>query len=161
MACELSKNLGKVVLLEYAIECGDIKPEPEDWKRFAPMRTKEFNPTWDTTDATDDQSPGSTRENLATFLGLSISGDGTVKTGGEGSEALKELQKHVIKPSKTGGQPNIWLRMTYPDLTYTAFMLITSLTRSSPHDDIETFSFEAINGVTEFPIEVEDTLVKP
>lgn len=161
MACKPSKHIGKVVLLEYAIGCGDTKPETADWTRFAPMRTKEFNPTWDTTDATDDQSPGNSRENLATFLSLSISGDGTVKTNGQGAEALKELQKHVIRPTATGGQPNIWLRMTYPDLTYTAFMLITSLTRSSPYDDIETFSFEAINGVTDFPIGVEDTPVTP
>src|SRR5690606_16413614 len=121
-----------------------------DWKRFGSMRTKEFTLEWDTTDATADDSVGALRENLATFQSLTISGDGTAKASGAGAQNLIDLTKHVANPLATSGQPVAWLRMTFPDLTFTAFMLVSSMSRSAPFDDVVTYSFEASATASDF-----------
>lgn len=58
MGCENSKYVGRDVMLEYAIGCGDELPEPQDWKQVGAMRAKNFGLTWDSTDVTADDSVG-------------------------------------------------------------------------------------------------------
>lgn len=157
MACEKIKYVGRDVVLEYFIGCGDALPLSSDWKLMGSLRTKEFSLEWDTTDATADDSVGSLRENLATFQSLTISGDGVAKASGTGSANLIELTKHVAKPDATSGQPVVWLRMTFPDITFTAFMLLTTMSRSAPYDDVVTFDFEAQATASDFGLIVEDT----
>lgn len=158
MACESTKYVGRVVVLEYAIGCGDEKPDGGDWKSFGALRTKNFSLTWDTTDATADDSVGALRENLATFQNLEISGDGVCKASGAGSANLIELTKHVTNPITTSGQPVVWMRMTFPDLTFVAFMLISDLSRAAPHDDVVTYSLTASATASDFGLTVTDTL---
>lgn len=155
MACETTKYVGRDVVLEYAIGCGDTKPADADWKRFGSLRTKEFSLSWDTTDVTDSDSIGALRENLATFQNLTISGDGMAKASGVGN--LVELTKHFVNPTATNGQPLVWMRMTFPDLTFTAFMLLSTLSRSAPYDDAVTYSMEAMATASDFGLIVEDT----
>jgi len=155
--CKSQKYVGRSVVLEYAIGCADELPAEDDWKRFGSMRTKEFNLEWDTTDATADDSIGALRENLATFQSLTISGDGTCKASGSGAANLIELTKHVANPTATAGQPFAWLRMTFPDLTFTAFMIITTMSRSAPYDDVTTYSMEASATASDYGLIVEDT----
>lgn len=157
MACNKTKYVGRDVVLEYFIGCGDTLPLPADWKRLGSMRTKEFTLEWETTDATADDSVGSLRENLATFQTLSISGDGTLKHAGAGGANLTEMTKHVANPVATGGQPTAWFRMTFPDLTFIAFMLVSNMSRSAPHDDVSTYSFESSATASDFGLLVEDT----
>ncbi|WP_319172816.1 phage tail tube protein [Pseudomonas aeruginosa] len=157
MACKKLKFPGRDVVLEYFIGCGDVLPAETDWLRFGSLRTKEFTVEWDTIDATDSDSVGALRENLASFQTLTISGDGTVKSSGAGAQNLIDLTKHVVKPDATGGQPVVWMRMTFPDLTFTAFMLISNLSRSAPYDDVTTYSFEASATASDFGLIVEDT----
>ncbi len=157
MACNKTKYVGRDVVLEYFIGCGDQLPTEADWKRFGSMRTKEFNLEWETTDATADDSIGSLRENLATFQTLSISGDGTLKVSGTGAANLIEITKHVASPTATGGQPVVWMRMTFPDLTFIAFMLISNMSRSAPFDDVATYSLEASATASDFGLIVQDT----
>lgn len=157
MACEMQKFVGRDVVMEYAIGCADEQPLEAEWKRFGSMRAKEFNLEWETADATADDSVGSLRENLATFQTLSISGDGTVKASGDGAANLIALTKHVAKPTTTGGQPFAWIRMTFPDLTFTCFMIVTNMSRSAPHDDVATYSFEASATASDVGLLVEDT----
>lgn len=156
MACETTKYVGRDVVLEYSIGCGDKKPLPGAWKRFGSLRTKEFALSWDTTDVTDSDSVGALRENLATFQTLTISGDGIAKASGVGN--LVELTKHFVSPTATNGQPVVWLRMTFPDLTFTAFMLLSNLSRSAPYDDAVTYSLEAMATASDFGLIVEDTI---
>lgn len=157
MACEKQKYVGRDVVLEYVIGCGDQLPNPADWKRLGSMRTKEFTLEWETADGTADDSIGALRENLATFQSLSISGDGTLKASGGGSANLIEVTKHVANPLATSGQPVAWIRLTFPDLTFTAFMIITNMSRSAPYDDVATYSFEAQATASDFGLIVEDT----
>lgn len=161
MACESTKYVGKLVALEYAILCGDELPVEGDWKTFGGLRTKEFNLEWETVDATDADSIGSLRENLATFQTLTISGDGVAKASGAGSANLIELTKHVTNPIATSGQPVAWLRMTFPDLTFTCFMIITTMSRSAPYDDVATYSMSATATSSDFGLLVTDTEYLP
>lgn len=155
--CKSQKFTGRVAILEYAIGCGDEKPVEADWKRLGAMRSKELTIEWETTDGTADDSVGSLRENLATFQTLSVSGDGTVKVSGTGSAALIELTKHVVKPEATGGEPVAWIRLTFPDLTFVFFAIVTNMSRSAPYDDVVTYSFEASATASDFGLIVEDT----
>lgn len=157
MACNKTKFVGRDVVMQYAIGCPEDFPAPEDWKVFGSMRTKEMTLEWETTDATADDSVGALRENLATFQTMSVSGDGVVKAAGAGAANLRELTKHVAKPDATGGQPFAWIRMTFPDLTFTTFMILTNMSRSAPHDDVVTYSFEASASASDFGLLVEDT----
>src|SRR5690625_4983167 len=157
MACNLQKFVGRDVVMEYVIGCGDEVPLEQDWKRFGSMRTKEFTLEWETTDTTADDSIGALRENLATFQTLSVSGDGTVKASGDGAAHLIELTKHVADPSATSGQPFAWVRMTFLDLTFTAFMIITKMSRSASYADVVTYSFEANARASDFGLMIEDT----
>lgn len=161
MACNTTKFVGRDVVMEYVIGCPDELPLEEEWQRFGSMRTKEFNLEWETTDATADDSIGALRESLATFQTLSISGDGVVKVSGAGAANLIELTKHVANPAATGGQPFAWVRMTFPDLTFTCFMIISSMSRSAPFDDVVTYSFEASATASDFGLMVEDTPTIP
>lgn len=153
--CKSQKFTGRLAVLEYAIKCGDAVPGPSEWKRLGAMRTKDLNIEWETADGTADDSIGSLRENLATFQGLSVSGDGTLKVSGSGSAALIEMTKHVAKPE--GGEPVAWIRLTYPDLTFTFFAVVTNMSRSAPYDDVATYSFEASATASDFGLIVEDT----
>lgn len=157
MPCNKTKYVGRDVVLEYFIACGDTMPGPNDWKRLGSMRAKEMTLEWETTDATADDSIGSLRENLATFQTLSISGDGTLKASGAGAANLIEMTKHVANPVATSGQPAAWFRMTFPDLTFTAYMLVSNMSRSAPFDDVVTYSFEAGATASDFGLMVEDT----
>lgn len=155
--CTNPKYVGKNVILEYAIGCGDVMPSEDDWNRLGSMRTKEFSTEWDTTDVTADDSVGSLRESLATFQTLSMSGDGIHKVSGVGAAELKAINMHVLNPIETGGQPFAWFRITFPDITIIAFMLVTSFSRAAPYDDAVTYSLEATATASDFGIIVEDT----
>src|SRR5690606_12677410 len=100
-------------------------------------------------------------ENLATFLTASVSGDGVCKASGNGAAALIALTKHVAKPVLTGGQPNAWFRITFPDLTFTLFCNVTNMSRSAPYDDVVTYSLEAGATASDFGLIVEDTPQPP
>lgn len=162
MACKLPGYVGRDVILEYGLACGDVNPTDPDfvWTAFASMRTKEFNLTWDTADASSDSSPNNLRENLATFQTLEISGDGVAKQATQVGEqsAFTLLTKHVVRPGAAfSNQPVAWLRMTFPDLTFIAYMLITDLSRSATYDDVVTFSFTAVAASSDYGLLVEDT----
>ncbi|TNF65769.1 Ig domain-containing protein [Streptococcus salivarius] len=158
MACNQLKYVGKVVVLEYAIACPDVMPAAGDWKRIGAMTGKNMSIEWDTADTTADDSVGSLRENLATFQSLTISGDGMLKAG-DNVDALnlKELNKHIVQPTATGGQPFVWLRMTYPDLTFIAPMLMSTFERDAPFDGPATYSLEASATASPYGLLVEDT----
>lgn len=155
--CKSQKFTGRTAILEYAIGCGDERPASADWKRLGAMRTKELTLEWETADGTADDSVGSLRENIATFQTLSVSGDGTLKVAGAGAAALIALTKHVINPVATGGEPVAWIRLTYPDLTFTFYAVVTNMSRSAPYDDVATYSFEASATASDFGLIVEDT----
>lgn len=157
MACKKLKFTGKDVVVRYAIGCPDQLPLETEWKRMMALRNRGMEITWDTADATDGDSVGALRENIATFQSLSISGDGTVKVSGAGADNHREFTKHIFNPVATDGQPAIWLQFIYPDLTFTAYCLVSTLSRTGAYDDVVTYSFEASATASDYGLIVEDT----
>ena len=155
--CKLVKYTGKDVPIYYSIGCGDELPQDGDWQRLMALRGKEVNISWDTIDATADDSVGALRDNVASYLTFSISGDGTLKNSGAGAAQVKEFTKHILHPVATAGQPLAWLKIIFPDITITAFMLCTTASRSAPNDDLATWSFEASAAPSDFGLIIEDT----
>lgn len=155
--CKSQKYTGRVAVLEYAIGCGDDMPTAAEWKRLGAMRAKELTIEWETNDSTADDSIGALREDIASFQTLSVSGDGTLKASGAGAAALIALTKHVVRPDATGGQPVAWIRLTFPDLTFIFYAIVTNMSRSAPYDDVATYSFEASATASDFGLIVEDT----
>lgn len=155
--CVSNKYTGKVVGLEFFIGCGDVLPTEAQWRKLGAMRNKEFSVEWETIDATADDSIGSLRENITSFQSLTISGDGTLKRAGTGAADLKAITKHAVQPTETGGEPVVWLRMTFPDLTFIAYMILTTMTRTGAYDDLATYTMEAQATASDFGLIVLDT----
>lgn len=157
MACKSTKFTGRDCVLEYAIGCGDTMPQAGDWKRVSAMRSKELTIEWETSDSTTDDVIGALRSNHAQFQTASISGDGLCMASGTGAQNLIDLTKHIISPSSTSGQPTAWLRLTFKDLTYTFFALLTNASRSAPYDDMVSYSLEATATSSDFGLIIADT----
>ena len=157
MACKKLKFTGKDVIVRYHINCGDAIPLETEWKRMMALRSRGLEITWDAADSTDGDSIGALREQIATFQSMSITGDGTVKVSGAGADNHREFTKHVVKPDATDGQPVMWLQFIYPDLTFTAFCMVSTLSRTGAYDDVVTYSFEAGATASDFGLIVEDT----
>lgn len=155
MACDSKYYVGKTVVVEYAIGCGDTLPSESDWLLVDAMTTKSMGSNWDTIDTTNSDSKGSLRESLATFLNFTISGSGFAVA--KAANNLTKLYKHFLSPAQTNGQPVAWFRMTYPDLTFTAYMLISDMSRDGSHDEAVTYSLESTATASDFGLIVEDT----
>jgi len=158
--CKLPGYVGRDVSLEIAYACGDVDVNTLTWTAFGSLRTKSFELTWDTADASSDSSINSLRENLATFQNFTISGDGVAKRAVEAGEVstFTQLTKHVARPGPDySNQPVAWLRITFPDLTFIAYMLITTLSRNATYDDVVTFDFEASVASSDVGLLVQDT----
>ena len=141
--CANSKFVGRVAVLEYQILCPEETPLVGDWLRVGAMTTKDLNIEWDLTEADGDDNEGAVMEQLASALNMSVSGDGLcMKTDGTTSNQIA-LTLHVHDPVATGGQPYAWIRLTYPDLTFTFPALVNSMSRSGENRSSVTFSFEA------------------
>lgn len=158
MACKQQKFPGKLVVIRYFIGCPDELPTEADWKRLGSLRTKDYTIEWDDTDGTDADSTGSIRDAVATFMNLTLSGDGTARATGDVAASITELEKHVSNPIATGGQPTAWFQIIDPRLTRTCYMMINSFSPlSAPFDDLTTWSFEAKSAASDFGLIVEDT----
>ena len=56
-----------------------------------------------------------------------------------------------------GEQSNVWMRITYPDITVYFYGLINDLSRESPNDDVATFSIEITATASDHGVVVDDT----
>lgn len=137
------KFVGKNVAVEYAIADETATPGSLTRTRLGAMRGKSLEGTWDTVDVTADTSAGNSKEMLATFFGMTFSGDGV--SHGETITGQKALLSHFMNPgSGTQYQPKLWLWLTEPDgsVTNGAFML-TKFGKEHPYSDAGTWSIEA------------------
>lgn len=141
--CAQSKFTGIKAVLEYQILCPEETPVELDWKRVGAMTTKDFSLEWDLTEADGDDNEGSVMEQLAASLNMTVSGDGLCKKADDSTSNQVALTLHVHKPEATGGQPYAWIRLTYPDLTFTFPALVNNMSRTGENRSAVTFSFEA------------------
>lgn len=142
---QIKKYLGREVLVEYATQ--DPETNPDAFKTLGAMRGKEWGAEWQTTDATTDDSPNLTQENLVTYKSSDISFDGLATK--DTTKNVDELEGYVNDPAANGsptGYPNIWLRITVPRAdslrTYTGTALLTSFRNNAPHDDVASWTLE-------------------
>lgn len=160
MACKLPGYAGRMVLLEYFLACGDVDPTDPDvaWAPIGPMTTKAFNLTWETSDVSTDQTVGNLMENIATWQSLEISGSG-IATPQDGTRSnLTALTKHIANPGPDfSHQPVMWLRMTFPDVTFIAYMIATTISRDAPSGEPVTYEFSATATGSDFGLIVQDT----
>lgn len=137
------KFVGKNVAAEFSIADETATVGSLAWTRLGAMRGKSLEGTWDTVDVTADTSAGNSKEMLATFFGMSFSGDGV--SYGETISGQKALLAHFMNPgSGTQYQPKAWFRLTEPDgsVIVGPFMM-TTFGKEYPYSDGATWSLEA------------------
>lgn len=142
--------VGRDVTVEFAIALETATLGSLSWNALGMMRGKTLNAQWDDVDATADQSPAYTRQNLVTFKMVEFSGDGVTYTDALYNQATFKAQ--VINPAAgTGNQPKVWLRLTAPDGVTTGPFLVTQWSEERPFDNVATWSIAAkSNGAVTF-----------
>lgn len=140
----MAKFTGRDVMVEFCIADEDATYAGLTFKVLGMMRDKGMDLSWDTVDATADDSPAFTKENLVTFKSVEFSGSGVARTEAIYNQA--ELKAHVYNPgSGTANQPKVWIRQTAPDgVTYGPF-IVNSWSSASPYADVVTWDFSAMS----------------
>lgn len=99
---------------------------------------------WDTVDTTSRSSTGNVRQSAVTFLSASGSVDGTYINAT--AENIIAMDEYVNAPAS--GQPNGWIRLSYPSPTsgnvirQTLYCLFKSFNIDAPYDDQMTFTMD-------------------
>lgn len=159
MNCVQPNHVGADVTIEYNISCGNIDPTTLDYAPIGSLRGKEFNSEADTVDTTSDSSAGQVRSTLITYKSGELSIDGVSTLDDGTTQNQTALYMHFWNER----QPTAWFRITYPDITIYAYMVISSFNRSSPYDEVGTFDMTAsvtATGVASIqPVTIEPTPV--
>jgi uncharacterized protein YjdB len=137
--CASSKFVGKSVLAEFALACGDVDPMTLTWLPLGAARNKSLTMSADTVDATADDSVGGFRDTLITYKTFEVSIDGVTKRDDGTTSNQQLLFDHFV----TDPQPYIWLRLTGPINTVIGFCILTEFSQEFPYDDIATYSITA------------------
>jgi len=137
--CASSKFVGKSVLAEFALACGDVDPNTLTWQPLGAARNKSLTMSADTVDATADDSVGSFRDTLITYKTFEVSIDGVTKRDDGTTSNQQLLFNHFV----TDPQPYVWLRLTGPINTVIGFCVLTEFSQEFPYDDIATYSITA------------------
>jgi predicted secreted protein len=138
----MAKTVGRLVLLNFWLAAPDAAGPPV-WSRLGGMRAKDIAWAWDTADGTDDTSPDFTKEELATFKSVTISGDGVSRFDLASNQ--EAFEAGVTTPGAgTAFQPYAWLQLVYPNgKSYQGPFLVKNFSVGSPYSDVVTFSLEA------------------
>ncbi len=137
--CASSKFVGKSVLAEFALACGDVDPMTLTWLPLGAARNKSLTISADTVDATADDSVGSFRDTLITYKTFEVSIDGVTKRDDGTTSNQQLLFDHFV----TDPQPYVWIRLTGPINTVIGFCVLTEFSQEFPYDDIATYSITA------------------
>ena len=137
--CASSKFVGKSVLAEFALACGDVDPNTLTFLPLGAARNKSLTMSADTVDATADDSAGSFRDTLITYKTFEVSVDG-VTARDDGTTVNQQLLfNHFV----TDPQPYVWIRLTGPINTVIGFCVLTEFSQEFPYDDVATYSMTA------------------
>ncbi len=137
--CASSKFVGKSVLAEFALACGDVDPMSLTWLPLGAARNKSMTMSADTVDATADDSAGGFRDTLITYKTFEVAIDG-VTARDDGTTVNQQLLfNHFV----TDPQPYVWVRLTGPINTVIGFCVLTEFSQEFPYDDVATYSMTA------------------
>lgn len=137
--CASDKFVGKSVLAEFALACGDVDPMTLTWLPLGAARNKSLTMSADTVDATADDSAGGFRDTLITYKTFEVSIDGVTKRDDGTTSNQQLLFNHFV----TDPQPYVWIRLTGPINTVIGFCILTEFSQEFPYDDIATYSITA------------------
>lgn len=139
------KFTGRDVVVEFAIALENANPASLTYASLGAMRGKGMKVSWDTVDATADDSPSFTKENLVTFKSVEFSGDGV--SYGEDVSNQKNMKVQAVSPGAgTNNQPKVWLRMTDPDGDkWEGPFIISEWSDDRPYSDVATWSLTAMS----------------
>ena len=137
--CASDKFVGKSVLAEFALACGDVDPLTLTFLPLGAARNKSQTISADTVDATADDSSGSFRDTLITYKTFEVSVDGVTKRDDGTTSNQQLLFNHFV----TDPQPYVWIRLTGPIQTVTGFCVLTEFSQEFPYDDVATYSMTA------------------
>lgn len=137
--CASSKFVGKSVLAEFALACGDVDQMTLTWLPLGAARNKSITMSADTVDATADDSVGSFRDTLVTYKTFEVSIDGVTKRDDGTTSNQQLLAEHFV----TDPQPYVWIRLTGPIKTTIGFCILTEFSEEYPYDEIATYSLTA------------------
>lgn len=137
--CASDKFVGKSVLAEFALACGDVDPLTLTFLPLGAARNKSLTMSADTVDATADDSVGSFRDTLITYKTFEAAVDGVTKRDDGTTSNQQLLFNHFV----TDPQPYVWIRLTGPINTVTGFCVLTEFSQEFPYDDIATYSMTA------------------
>ena len=152
--CPKDAYTGKNVLVDFSFACGNV-PDPRDlsYMPIGAMRGKSMNISQDTIDTTSDATEGLFRSMIGSYKSFTFSGDGVALARDGSRSNLVMLTKYFM----TVEQSNIWMRVTYPDITVYFYGLINDLSREAPNDDVATFSLEVTATSSSHGVIVDDT----
>lgn len=137
--CAGSKFVGKAVLAEFALACGDVDVATLSWLPLGGCRNKSISRTSDTIDVTTDDSQGNYRDTINSYKTFELSIDG-LTVADDGTTANQYiLSKHYEDET----QPYVWWRLTGPVKTVIAFCMLTDFSEEAPYDDAMSFSLTA------------------
>ena len=148
--CDQKNYIGRSVPWEYALACGDVDPTTLSYQPVGSTNNKTWNIGTETSDNTADDTSGVT-SSLVTYASLesTVSGFATVADNTLSNQAaLYQYFLEQTLSSDTRKQPSIWVRVTFPDLTFYAFVNITSYNRSTASTDTVTFEMSVTSTAT-------------
>lgn len=123
---------------------GVYTPPNSGWLPLGGTRGLSKGAEWDTVDTTSRSSAGNVRSSTVTFLSTSGSIDGLYIN--ETAANVIATDEYVNAPSS--GQPNAWIRLSYPaangtdTITQTLYALLSSFNIEAPYDDVMTFTMD-------------------
>ena len=141
--------VGSVVPCEFALACGDVDPSTLTFQRLGSLTVKSFDAAAETVGTLTDTSSGGFSDTIATGATFSISADGIAKKGGADWDGHIALAQQYFENLSARVTTNCFIRLTFPDLTFTVFVAMTTYSRGADTNSEVTFStaFEAAESV--------------
>lgn len=150
LQCDQKNYIGRAVPWEYALACGNVDPTTLNYMPVGSTNNKTWNIGTETSDNTADDTSGVT-SSLVTYASLesTVSGFATVADNTLSTQAaLYDYFIGQTLSSDTRKQPSMWIRVTFPDRTFYAFVNITSYNRTTASTDTVTFELSVSSTAT-------------
>lgn len=139
--CSTGDYAGKTVPLEFAIACGDADPATLTFLRLGSLTVKSFETSMNMEETQTDTDAGGFMSSLATGATFSVSASGKCEKSNDNHKALVKAYLDNIN----GEGLRLYVRLTFPDLTFTVFCVMENYSRTGDTPSFVTFdtSFKA------------------
>lgn len=157
--CKTSgKYIGRRVLVKVNTTlCSDTYPTTNDYQTFGVLTSKDLDFSADTVESTADDIADGFKQTLVTFQNASFSFSGELTDFQE--NLLADLVIFRNEAVAAGKQPNLWLQVTTPTLTYEFWVCFTNYTEANPSDDKSTFTTSFSKAPSILPARITRTVV--